>query len=222
VANSEDVAWFLHAGLEGAACLREVLEKNGILFDDLGAVLDFGCGVGRVLRHLAERTGPELHGTDWNPEMIAWCVANLPVARFHVNDRNGPLAFESATLDLIYAFSVFTHLAEPSQVSWIAELRRVLKPGGHLLLTTHGEHYLPQLAESDQQRFRTGQLVVEGPRREGSNGCAAFHPEAYVRDRLARGFEVVDFLPRAARGNPWQDVYLLRKVRTAENVSVDE
>jgi SAM-dependent methyltransferase len=221
VANSEDVDWFLHAGAEGAACLREVLEKNGILFDDLGAVLDFGCGVGRVLRHLAEGTGPELHGTDWNPEMIVWCVLNLPVARFHVNNRNGPLGFESATFDLVYALSVFTHLAEPSQMSWIAELRRVLKPGGHLLLTTHGEHYVPQLAERDQQRFRTGRLVVLGPRYEGSNGCAAFHPEAYVRRMLASGLEVVDFLPRGARGNPWQDVYLLRKGSVPESVSMD-
>jgi SAM-dependent methyltransferase len=222
VANTEDVAWFLHAGAEGAACLCEVLEKNGIRFDDLGAVLDFGCGVGRVLRHLAVRTGPELYGTDANPELIGWCAANLPVARFHVNDRNGPLAFESARFDLVYALSVFTHLAEPSQRSWMDELRRVLKPGGHLLLTTHGEHYLSQLAESDQRRFRSGRLVVKGLRREGSNDCAAFHPEAYVRQTLARGFEVVDDLPRGARGNPWQDVYLLRKARVPDNVNGEE
>jgi SAM-dependent methyltransferase len=211
VANSEDVAWFLQAGAEGAACLREVLEKSGIVFNDLGAVLDFGCGVGRVLRHLADPTGPALHGTDFNREMIAWCAASLPFALFQVNDLKGPLAFENESFELIYAFSVFTHLAEPSQIAWIEELRRVLRPGGHLVLTLHGEHYLPQLSAADQRRFLSGQLVVVGRRREGRNDCAAFHPEAYVRQTLARGLDVVDFLPRAARGNPWQDVYLLRK-----------
>jgi SAM-dependent methyltransferase len=211
VANSEDVAWFLHAGAEGAACLREVLEKNGIRFNDLGAVLDFGCGVGRVLRHLADSNGPGLHGTDFNREMIAWCAPSLPFARFHLNDLKGPLAFESGRFDLIYALSVFTHLAETSQITWIEELRRVLRPGGYLFLTTHGEHYLSQLSAADQQRFRGGRLVVVGRRREGRNDCAAFHPEDYVRQTLAQGLDVVDFLPRAARGNPWQDVYLLRK-----------
>ena len=54
--------------------------------------------------------------------------------------------YPDATFDLIYAFSVFTHLAPAGQTFWIAELTRVLKPGGCLFLTTHGEHYLPQLS----------------------------------------------------------------------------
>jgi SAM-dependent methyltransferase len=211
VGNSEDVARFLGAGAEGAAYLREVLERNGVSIEHLDAILDFGCGVGRVLRHFADLNGPAFYGTDYNFELIAWCARNLHFARFHLNGLEGRLAYEDEAFDFIYALSVFTHLAEPRQFFWIDELSRVLKPGGHLFLTTHGEHYLPQLTAGEQVRFRQGRLVVLGSQREGGNDCTAFHPEPYVRETLARGLEVVDFLPEAARGNPWQDVYLLRK-----------
>ena len=42
--------------------------------------------------------------------------------------------------------------------------------------------------------------------------CGAYHPEIYVRERLARGFQVVEFVPEGAAGNPYQDAYLLRRV----------
>ena len=211
VGNTEDIAWVLSAGSEGANSLLETLARNGVAIERLGAVLDFGCGIGRVLRYFAAVSGPAWHGTDYNPELIAWCAANLPFARFQVNGLDGPLAYESESFDLVYALSVFTHLDEPNQFAWIDELTRVLKPGGHLFLTTHGEHYRPKLAPADQERFRQGQLIVLQGDREGSNDCAAFHPEPYVRNTLARGLAVVDFLPEGARGNPRQDAYLLRK-----------
>ena len=47
--------------------------------------------------------------------------------------------------------------------------------------------------------------------RPGSNVCGAYHSEAYVRERLSEGFEVVDFVEEGALGNPWQDLWLLRK-----------
>jgi SAM-dependent methyltransferase len=211
VANSEDVGWFLEAGARGASTLRDTLARQGVPLESLGAVLDFGCGCGRVLRHWSALAGPELHGTDYNPLLVRWCEANLPFARFRVNRLGDGLAYDDATFDLIYALSVFTHLTEPVQAFWIAELSRVLRPGGFLFLTTHGEHYLPQLSADDQRRFHEGKLVVVGSSREGSNDCAAFHPESYIRQVLRQGLEVVDFVPEGALGNPRQDAVLLRK-----------
>jgi SAM-dependent methyltransferase len=216
VAASADVGWFLEGGQLAAVSMREILERNGIALERLGAILDFGCGAGRVLRQWRSLSGPELHGTDYNPELVAWCSANLPFTRCRVNRLNGGVDHAAASFDLVYAFSVFTHLAAEGQAFWIGELARVLKPGGVLFLSTHGEHYLPQLSAAEQGQFLLGQLVVRGSRRAGSNDCAAFHPESYVREDLAPlgGFEVVDFVPEGARGNPWQDAFLLRK-RTA-------
>jgi hypothetical protein len=43
--------------------------------------------------------------------------------------------------DCIYAISVFTHLSAELQDLWMKELRRIVRPGGHLLITTHGESF---------------------------------------------------------------------------------
>src|SRR6185503_20533684 len=49
-----------------------------------------------------------------------------------------PLALEAESLDLVYAISVWSHFAAGAGLRWIEEMRRVLRPGGLLLLTAHG------------------------------------------------------------------------------------
>ena len=215
VANTEDVSWFLDTGALAARCIHEVLAKNGQAIEDCGAILDFGCGVGRVIRQWADLPNSTLHGTDYNPKLVAWCRANLPFARFGVNSLDRPFGAAAGSYDFAYCLSVFTHLAEPLQRFWMTELSRVLRPGGLLLITTHGDHYLPMLTPDEQAQYRAGHAVVQKAQREGSNDCAAFHPPAYVRQTLAQGFEVLDMIPEGALGNPSQDLWLLRKPSAA-------
>ena len=112
----------------------------------------------------------------------------------------------------MYAFSVFTHLTEALQVAWMKELARILKPDGHLLISTHGESYARRLNAEERQRFTAGQLVVKNNlSAPGSNTCSAYHPAAYVQEKLADGLTVVDFVPEGAKGNPSQDLYVLRR-----------
>ncbi|CAN5835256.1 hypothetical protein BH23PLA1_BH23PLA1_23070 [soil metagenome] len=215
IGASDDVDWFLKSGRLAAVGVQDVLAKNGLDLQHFGNVLDFGCGVGRVLRHWTDlvRIGVSLHGTDQNPELIDWCRKHLPFASFGVNRLDGRLDHPDDTFDLISAFSVFTHLSEDRQLHWMAELRRVLRPGGHLIFSLHGAAYRMQLAPQDRQAFDHGALIVLGDSEasEGSNACAAFHPEAYVQSTLSRGWEIIDFLREGALGNPHQDLYLLRK-----------
>ena len=96
------------------------------------------------------------------------------------------------------------------QRPWLDELVRVTRPGGHLLLTFHGERTLGDLGEDDRARFREGRLVVvaRDARDYGTNACAAYHPPAWVRDVLAHDLDVVDHWPGDESFK--QDAFLMR------------
>jgi SAM-dependent methyltransferase len=123
-----------------------------------------------------------------------------------VNQPVPPLGFPNDTFDLIYALSVFTHLGEVGQLSWIRELRRIARPGGYVLITTHGSapYYLRLLSPAQQAGFHDGQLVIDASGPVGSNQFSAYHPETYVRVTLSEGFTVVAYLEGGAFGNPYQ------------------
>jgi SAM-dependent methyltransferase len=211
VAGHRSASLFLAGGLSASEAIRAALARNGLRLDQFGSVLDFGCGVGRIIRHWNGAQRPALHGTDYNPDLIEWCRANLRSSEFRVNTLAGALPYESETFDFIYSFSVFTHLREPLQFHWIDELARVLRPGGYIYLTTHGEYYLTALNSAEQEQFRRGELVVREEEESGSNRCAVFHPPVWVRENLTRGLEVTDFIASGAHGDSMHDVHLLRK-----------
>jgi hypothetical protein len=103
-------------------------------------------------------------------------------------------------------------MREEQQLFWIKELSRVLKPEGHLFITTHGsQHYYKNMSAADLERFHNGELIVYSGEVAGTNTCTAFHPETYVRNVLARDLIVIDYILEGAKGNPLQDVYLIKK-----------
>lgn len=214
VAASPDIAWFLESGRRGAESIRQALARAGRPPERVRALLDFGCGCGRVTRHWSGLEA-EVHGCDVDSRLVAWCRTHLSFGSFEVTRLEPPLPYPDRRFDLVYALSVFTHLPEELQHAWVRELARVLEPGGHLLVTTHGSRYLDQLDPSERARFEAGQLVVRNDRDAGANACGAYHPPAWVREHLAKGFEVVEHVPEGAAGNPWQDLYLLRRSRHA-------
>ena len=213
VAGTADPDWFLESGRRAAESIRRTLERAGTPLERLGSILDFGCGCGRVTRRWADLNGTAIHGSDANERAVAWCRRNLPFASFDTNGLGPPLAYRDESFELVYALSVFTHLPEELQLAWMGELERVLRPGGVLLLTAHGESYRERLDPAERERFDAGRLVVRWAEGAGTNLCSAFHPAAYVERTLAAGLELVEFAPEGAAGNPHQDLYLLRKAR---------
>lgn len=103
-------------------------------------VLDFGCGCGRVLPFMCVALpSAQFHAADIDAEAIAWVRGAYPAVRACVTNDLPPLPYSDATFDLIYAVSVWTHLDEVRQGIWLAEVRRVLRPGGILVASLHGE-----------------------------------------------------------------------------------
>ena len=214
VAGTADVDWFLEGGRLGAASVRGALQRQGVALDGLGAMLDFGCGCGRVTRNWAGLSEVEVVGTDLSRPAVDWCRRNLPFARFEENGLEPPLVFEDESFDLVYALSVFTHLTADLQLAWRDELRRVLRPDGFLLVTTHGRSYLPRLEPDERDAFERGELVVRWGDVAGTNLCSAYHPERYLRETFAQGFAFVELDAEGAHGNPTQDLVVLRTLRS--------
>lgn len=206
------VSKYVEVGKRAFQTIVQCMERNGVNWKEFDAVLDFGCGSGRVIRYWK---GYDIRafGSDYNPELIQWCQKKLKFAQFDVNQLDPPLPYKDQTFNLVYALSVFTHLDEPRQHTWIAELLRVIRPGGYLLMTTHGDcdYYHQHLTAEELAKFRAGQLVVKNQNHVGENCCNAYHPIGYVKDVLATHFEVLDFKHQGALGNLYQDLYLLRK-----------
>jgi SAM-dependent methyltransferase len=117
-----------------------------------GGYLDFGCGWGRIARFfLRDFPAEAMAGVDVDPEMVAFCrEAGLPGAYSVV--RNGErLPFEDGSLALITAYSVFTHLAPGPFEAWLAELLRVLAPGGKLIMTVEPPRFLDFIESVDPE-----------------------------------------------------------------------
>ena len=100
-------------------------------------ILDVGCGGGRTLQKLAARTTGKLFGVDFSKASVAATRATNAeaVAEGRMDVRHASVSqmpFEDATFDLVTAAE--THYYWPDLVRDLAEVRRVLKPGGTAVL----------------------------------------------------------------------------------------
>jgi SAM-dependent methyltransferase len=217
VAGTAEADWFLRSGEAQADYLREVLASVRQPFDQMDSVLDFGCGCGRIVRWFAD-VRPAIHACDYNGELIAWCDANLDFVRARKTGLAPPLPYPDDGFDFLYAFSVFTHLSVELAGQWMTELGRVVRPGGLVWFTIHGESYRERLLPEEKTRFDAGEIVVWLPEIEGTNLCCAYWPDPAVKGMLGRDFEILVHLDpkadpqRAEEALVEHDAYLVRRV----------
>lgn len=209
---------FLESGYRMVGCLDSALREAGKELTDFNSILDFGCGCGRVTRAMRKLLPTcDLHGTDIDEEAIGWLKENYGrFAHFTVAPHRPPTSYGDGQFDLIVGISVFTHLPEDLQVLWLQELRRVSRPGGYILLTTHGEHFYPVLdARALRGLKERGFYYTDFGSNYGQSIAlpdfyqTAFHTHPYIRRQWGRFFDVVDIRTRGLDGR--QDVVLLQR-----------
>jgi SAM-dependent methyltransferase len=124
---------------ELADMVLEALERVGSPPTAGQTGLDFGCSSGRVVR-LLSASHPEVrwYGREPNVNAIAWAAEQLLGVDLRASPVDPPLDLDAASLDFAFAMSIWSHYSESAALRWLAEMRRVIRPGGHLLLTVHG------------------------------------------------------------------------------------
>jgi SAM-dependent methyltransferase len=100
-------------------------------------VLDLGSGSGVFSASLAS-AGASVVGIEVAEAAVRRSRAQHPELDFRLAPLDGPLPLQDASFDLTWASEVIEHVADTAR--WLSEVRRVLAPGGRLLLTTpnHG------------------------------------------------------------------------------------
>jgi SAM-dependent methyltransferase len=215
-------------GLYEADLVVDALTSAGGTIEDVHTALDFGCSSGRVVRVLAAAY-PDIawHGCDPNEPAIAWARQNLPGIEFFRSAASPPLVLAEGAFDLVYAISIWSHFEPELGLRWFNEMHRLLKPGGHLVATTHG---LQSLAFSTAAGWRSADQAYEILRALYATGSwyaaefgergdwgvvnpswgSAFLTPEWLLTKLCPKWRVVEFGPGRNQSN--QDVYVLERV----------
>ena len=165
-------------------------------------VLDVGCGEGQLTAALADAGFPVV-GIDVAEEPLRRARARHPALDLRVVPVEGPWPLGDASFDLVWAGETIEHVADTA--GWLSEVRRVLRSGGSLLLSTPAHGRLAMLA-----------LAMSGRRFDAHFDPRADHLRFYTRRTLTGllgdfGFQDIDV--RAAGGLPGTRRLLLASAR---------
>lgn len=187
---------FFATGRDEIGSVMDCVDSVQLKIDRTGPALDFGCGVGRLTRALA-RYFPECWGVDIAPTMVRLAGEfnqDVPQCRFVLNEGGDLRGFHDGQFGFVYTSIVLQHIAPRYTKRYLAELVRVLKPGGVLVFQLLDEFRASAVARWRQRLGLRRRMRKLASRRNG-NHCMDLHciREANVRRLLqAAGAKVVD------------------------------
>lgn len=206
---------YLETGYYSVLRIFKILEHFAINPRTIGSIFELGCGTARLLRHFRCIDGVKLVGSDVNPEMIEWCLANLLEIEFYHNELTPPLTFAADdSFDLMLASSVFTHIPLETQALWLEEMQRILRPGGIFICSVLGQNHASLLlgVEEMARLRRDGNFTLTSDdskatysTRIGGSAWDVFQTRAEVIKVFGSFFQIVDYIPGG------QDFLVLRK-----------
>ena len=165
---------------------RQLLDRFAARVQGLGPVWDLGCGPGHVARYLQER-GVQVIGIDLSSVMVEQALRLNPGIEFRQGNMLS-LDIEDEALGGIAAFYSIIHIPRTEIEVALAEMKRVLRPGGLLLLAFHVGDETLHLEEWWGQRVTVDFLF--------------FRPEEMADTLRAVGFKTEEIIER----EPYPDV----------------
>ncbi|XVU21346.1 methyltransferase domain-containing protein [Actinoplanes sp. CA-054009] len=158
-----------------------------------GVALDAACGTGRYTAFLADQ-GHQVIGVDSSPDMLARAGERAPTADLREGDLH-KLPVPDDHVDVVVCALALTHLPDPGPA--ITEFARVLRPGGHLVITDV-HHELVALGSVPRVRSADGEL--------GLLPAYRHRPSDYLRTALPLGLQVRRCEEPRMSGDPHRDM----------------
>lgn len=202
---------FVEAGVRDVRLLRR---RAGLTRKS--RLLDWGCGAGRLaigVRHLLGNVA-EYHGIDVQPELLDWARDNLSDAhtRFTLvdqrNERYNPDGDETfaipaapESVDVLYSYSVFSHMLPADVAGYSATIARILAPEGRALMTAFVEDGVPDCTENP-----TDYRKLEW---KGALHCVRYDRRFFESTVYDAGLSVDEFV--YGRETDGQSMYVLRR-----------
>ena len=214
---------FLRSGASDLLAIVEtiadaVTESGDTDFPARPAIMELGCGLGRLLRHAPPPALARVVGTDINTTLLDWCRAHLPDVEYHHHGLVPPIAsLPEKTFDIIYAHSVFTHIPLERQAAWLEEMRRLLRPGGLLAATFLGSEQKDRLLDPEERATLVAEGAIQSrPQFDGSSEAPASYlavGQTIAHQEMSVG-AVLEVCKRKERHGR-QDVLVARRPKSA-------
>jgi len=224
---------FLHTGATQYEMLKNIMANLALKPEEIGNILDFGCGVGRTLRYFYKHLGRnKFYGCDINKAAIKWLQNNMPFGQYDVNNELPTLSYKDEFFDLVYSISIFTHLTEEHSFDWLEELKRITKKGATIILTTHGERVLEvarkdpavcgltveDVSKAEAEMARGNFIFIRQnysmsdpltPHLNPDSYGFVFTPRRYLEKTWGKYFDIVEI--REGALDNWQDAVIMQK-----------
>lgn len=183
-----------------AEALEQLLQGIPIRSD--WACLEIGCGIGRLLAPIAARCRRVI-GVDISPKMIEHAkryLRDVPGAELYVNDGCTLPGVADESIDWVYSHLAFQHITRRDVVErYMAEIARVLKPGGYCRIQCWREAPLPVLERMKnvirpilgRPRYHGPRQWLWAPGRTVRFGGATHHPRDWRRTLRRHGLRVI-------------------------------
>ena len=146
--------------------IKKAVEATGKSLSSCENVLDFGCGWGRIIRFfLKDLDGSRVCGIDCYESALELAQQGNRYCQFELIEPMPPTTLPAGKYDVIYCYSVYSHLSEEAGTRWIQEFARLLKPGGLFVATTRRRDFIEiceRLREEQRQKPSDLPLTLNG------------------------------------------------------------
>lgn len=193
IAGKYDLNNRLHSFWQDEAWRRKAVRIAQVKPTD--RVLDVACGTGDLTRAFARANPAQVVGVDFTPEMLVIARQKIDGIEFHEGDAMD-LQFEDGSFDVLSIAFGIRNVADPPKA--LAEFRRVLKPGGRLIVLEFADPPFPPIRWMNNLYTRhimpTTATLISGDK----SGAYKYLPKSvetfYTREQMHREIESAGFI----------------------------